>query len=310
MKRDILVRLPFAIVATLVCAACSWGELVLPASIGIAEKREAWLSTDAQRVLVVAHRGCWQDTSENSIEAIHACSALGVDVIEIDVRRTSDGVLVLMHDETIDRTTDGLGKVEELTLKEIRALRLRRGAGGPDAGVTETRVPTFEEAMLAAKGEMLINLDAKADVYDDAFAVLERLDLVDHIIMKRRVTVGEAPLLLAPPFDRVLSMPIIDEAAGSAEALLESQTTAPPTAVEVIFTDIAYLESAGPLIAEMGARVWVNTLRPQFSAGLVDELALHNPDRVWGRLIDRGVDTIQTDEPEALIQYLRSRNLR
>ena len=57
---------------------------------------------------------------ENSLSAIGACVGAGVEVIEVDVRETSDGKLVLVHDATIDRTTDGKGYVSQLTYEEIR----------------------------------------------------------------------------------------------------------------------------------------------------------------------------------------------
>lgn len=304
------MRLVFALICFLPCAACSAFPPEAPQAAGIAEKRTSWLAPGDPGALVVAHRGCWQTTAENSIAAIDACVVLGVDLVEIDVRRTHDGALVLMHDETVDRTTDGSGRVDELTLAEVRTLRLRRGGGGATAPLTTAGVPTFEEAMRAASGRLLINLDAKEDVYDDAFALLDRLGMSDHVVMKRRIQVGDAPLASRAPFDRVLSMPIIDQASGAAEILLASQKEVIPSAVEVIFTDIVYLETAVPAIQRMGARVWVNTLRPQFSAGLVDAEAVTDPDAVWGLLINMGVDTIQTDEPEALIRYLQARGLR
>jgi len=75
-------------------------------------------STADRPVLVVAHRGCWKATAENSLAAIEACIALGVDVVELDARRTVDGALVLMHDATVDRMTNGHGRVEDLTLAQ------------------------------------------------------------------------------------------------------------------------------------------------------------------------------------------------
>ncbi|MFN3229850.1 MAG: glycerophosphodiester phosphodiesterase family protein [Asticcacaulis sp.] len=273
-------------------------------------KRSRWLQASDTAVVVVAHRGCWKAAPENSIEALEACIRLGVDMVEVDVRRTRDGVLVVMHDETVDRTTNGSGRVEDLSWAEIQSLQLRAGAGGQQAPLTEARVPSFEQYMTAAKGRMLINLDAKADVYDAAFAVLNALGVTDHILMKRRVQAGEAPLVQASPFNAVLAMPIIDQTKGEAGLLLGTQVAAPSSGVEVIFTDLAYLRQSIPVIRSMKARVWVNTLRPQFSAGLVDAGAMVDPDAVWGALIDLGVDTLQTDEPEALITYLRSRNHR
>lgn len=258
-------------------------------------------------VLVVAHRGCWHGSAENSLAAIEACIALGVDVVELDVRRTADGVLVLMHDSTVDRTTNGRGRVEELTLAQVSALRLRTGLGGANADLTTEIVPTFEAAMRAARGRVLVNLDAKSDVYDDAFVVLERTGTVDQVIMKRRVTPGEASLAEQQPFDRVLAMPIVDQVAGTATALLAHQSNGHTPAVEAIFTDLSFLDDLRRTLGVDGPRIWVNTLQPIHAAGLTDERALADPEDVWGVLIDRGVTLIQTDEPEALIRHLRAR---
>ncbi|WP_145996423.1 glycerophosphodiester phosphodiesterase family protein, partial [Dysgonomonas massiliensis] len=97
-----------------------------------------------RKVFVASHRGDWRNYADNSIEGIESCIQMGVDIVEIDVSRTKDGHLILMHDKTVDRTTNGKGKVEDLTLAEIRELKLRNGLGRPG----EFKVPTLEEAML------------------------------------------------------------------------------------------------------------------------------------------------------------------
>src|SRR5690606_6563807 len=86
---------------------------------------------DAQshKIFVVAHRADWRNYPENSIGAIRSAIAMGVDVLELDVQRSSDGVLVLMHDARLDRTTSGKGKVSETDYAAIKELRLRNGAG-------------------------------------------------------------------------------------------------------------------------------------------------------------------------------------
>lgn len=272
----------------------------------LAMVRSEFASSTANKrpILVVAHRGCWTDTAENSLAAVEACIALGVDVVELDVRSTADGVLVLMHDESVDRTTNGQGRVSDLPYAAIAGLRLKAGDGGPDARLTPEAPPTFEAAMHTAKGRILVNLDAKADVYDDAFSVLEKTGTVDHVIMKRRVAEGEPALVRQSPFNRVLAMPIIDETRGPAGVLMDGQIPTPPAAIEVIFTSFDYLADTIRDADGAGVRVWVNTLQPQFAAGLVDDDALVDPASVWGRLIDAGVTIIQTDEPEALLEYL------
>ncbi len=69
-------------------------------------------NTNSNSILVIAHRGDWRNAPENSILAIEKAVAMGVDIIEIDIQKTRDGQLVLMHDETVDRTTNGKGLCE------------------------------------------------------------------------------------------------------------------------------------------------------------------------------------------------------
>ncbi len=116
-------------------------------------------------IALVAHRGLAPDLPENTMAAFRDVVARGVKVIEIDLRGTADGEVVIMHDETVDRTTDGSGDVTALTLAEIKSLDAGSWAGAEHAGET---VPTFEEAIAFAQdnGVMLL-LDIKqSDMLD------------------------------------------------------------------------------------------------------------------------------------------------
>ncbi|SUJ08894.1 cytoplasmic glycerophosphodiester phosphodiesterase [Sphingomonas paucimobilis] len=93
------------------------------------------------------------------------CVALGADVMETDVRRSRDGHLVIMHDERVDRTTDGTGKIADLTLAQLKALRLRQDEGGPTAAITDERVQTLDELLALAKDRIVLNLDVKDAIY-------------------------------------------------------------------------------------------------------------------------------------------------
>ena len=79
--------------------------------------REKLFDNKSKYVTVVAHRGDWRNSPENSIQAFKSCIEMGVDMIEIDVRITKDNELVIIHDATVDRTTNGKGKVADLTLE-------------------------------------------------------------------------------------------------------------------------------------------------------------------------------------------------
>lgn len=279
---------------------------------GLANKKAQLLLADANYVIVIAHRACWRDGApENGLGAVQACISMDVDMIEIDVRSTKDGRLVLMHDDTVDRTTNGSGLVSAMTFNEIRKLRLKAGAGGEGSALTDEIVPTFEEVMLAAKGKVLVNLDAKADVYRAAFEVLNTTGTSDHIVMKRRVNLKDPVLKSESPFDRVFAMPILDQQEGDPTAIIAKQSTqGPNVAFELIFNELGYLDKARGHIESLGARIWVNSLQPTHAAGITDAKAMGNPDENWGRLIANGVDMIQTDEPRTLISYLEAQGRR
>jgi glycerophosphoryl diester phosphodiesterase len=107
----------------------------------------------ARRVLRIGHRGAAGHAPENTLASIEQAVALGCALAEADVRRTADGYLMLLHDERVDRTTDGQGLVAEMDLEDLRKLE----AGGGE------RIPTLEEALQAANGRIGLILEIKAE---------------------------------------------------------------------------------------------------------------------------------------------------
>ena len=100
-------------------------------------------------VWVAAHRGDYVFAPENSIQALNNAIHFGADIIETYVRLTKDGHIVIMHDYTVDRTTNSSGYVSNLTLEEIKQMRLKTNWGG----ATNYQVPTLEEYIQAEKGK-------------------------------------------------------------------------------------------------------------------------------------------------------------
>lgn len=104
------------------------------------------------------HRGNSSDPNipENSIAGIESCIALNgaVDIVEVDPRMTKDGIIVLMHDETIDRTTTGTGKVKDLTYEQIQSYRLKLA----DGTITNHTVPSLYDALVAGRGKIFFDL--------------------------------------------------------------------------------------------------------------------------------------------------------
>ena len=99
---------------------------LFPLALAFVFASVAWQSSVSaeKTILTSAHRGEHHHHPENSLPAIEAAAGAGVDYVELDIRTTSDGQLVLMHDATVNRMTNGKGKVAEMTFDEIRALDL------------------------------------------------------------------------------------------------------------------------------------------------------------------------------------------
>lgn len=273
-------------------------------------------SPSAKDVMVIAHRTCWRDAAENSLAGIRECINLGVDMIEIDVRQTKDGALVLMHDNSVDRTTTGTGKVADLTLQEIQNLKLRGLDGtGP---LTNYRVPTLTEALDAAKGQILVNLDIKEDLYSESLRVAKEKGMTDQVIIKMGVPAADPELVNAKFLGKTYFMPIVHECRpDSTEYCIDALANAvneynafDPVAIEVVNHTDGYLKGGAQAIREAGLRLWVNTLGPNYAAGRSDDKSLLDPDGNWGYLVEIGVNMMQTDRPAELIRYLVSKGYR
>jgi glycerophosphoryl diester phosphodiesterase len=108
--------------------------------------------------LIIAHRGASGDFPENTLAAFAAAIEAGAQMCELDVQLTADGVAVVIHDETIDRTTDGRGKVAAMSLAEIRSVDAGGKFGSAFAGA---RIPTLEEVLELAQGRCALNVELK-----------------------------------------------------------------------------------------------------------------------------------------------------
>lgn len=282
--------------------------LQLSAQNHVEQIREKLINCDSSSVIVVAHRGDWRNFPENSLEAIDNAIKMGVDIVELDVKRTKDGELILMHDRTLDRTTTGKGLVSENTLSDIRKLNLRNGCNIR----TIHKVPTLEEALLHAKGKIMINLD-QADLYfDQIYELMKKTGTTKQIIMKGRKPVAEVKKQFGSYLEDVIYMPIVDlDVAGSEKQIEAFIKDMSPVAFELLFVKDTNLIPK-KLATTLNGRslIWYNTLWDTMAGGHDDDMSLQNPDSGYGYLIDiLGCRIIQTDRPAYLLDYLRKRKL-
>ena len=282
--------------------------LQLSAQNHVEQIREKLINCDSSSVIVVAHRGDWRNFPENSLEAIDNAIKMGVDIVELDVKRTKDGELILMHDRTLDRTTTGKGLVSENTLSDIRKLNLRNGCNIR----TIHKVPTLEEALLHAKGKIMINLD-QADLYfDQIYELMKKTGTTKQIIMKGRKPVAEVKKQFGDYLEDVIYMPIVDLDASGAEKHIEAFIKdMSPVAFELLFVkDTNLLPKKFATTLNGRSLIWYNTLWDTMAGGHDDDMSLQNPDSGYGYLIDTlGCRIIQTDRPAYLLDYLRKRKL-
>lgn len=312
------IQLLSVFVATFLSAACAYVPPPASRAEGsTAASLLADLNDENGRVMVVAHRACWADGApENSLSAIDACLAMGIDMLEIDVKLTQDGVPIVFHDSTLDRTTNGSGPVSEHSLAQIKSLYLKSGDGRGDASLTTERVPTLAEALERINGKLLVNLDVKGDYFFPAFEVVDTIGVQDQILMKMAAAPDHPALVGADFRGKTMFMPIVRECTPrdldrnctpTLSAYIPQYEVYDPVAYEISFSTYAFFEEGVATMTREGGRIWVNTLSPRHAAGIIDDKAVNDPDGTWGVLIDIGANMIQTDRPRELILYLKSR---
>lgn len=252
------------------------------------------------RPLVMAHRGGAGLWPENTLLAFERARDLGVDVIEIDVHSTSDGVLVVMHDATVDRTTDGTGRVHDLTLAEIKKL---------DAGYRWSKdgmktfpyrgqgiaVPTLEEVFMRFP-EMRFNIEPKQE--SPSLAKPLCLMMRDKK-MVNKVVVGSFRQTVLDEFRR--ECPEVATSASPAEVsdFIRVYKAAGEAAYRPLMRALQVPEYVGG----------VHVLSKDFvDAAHLRNLQVHawtvNETESMSRLIRIGVDGIMTDYPDRLMKVL------
>ncbi len=254
-------------------------------------------------VFVIAHRADWRGAPENSIQGIENSIRMGVDMVEIDIQRTADGQFVLMHDPTLNRTSTGKGRVSDYTLDQIRQFSLRSG----NSIKTRRAIPTLEEALLACRGRVLVNIDKGGDYIREILPVIQRTGTERQVIIKGKYALDRVKADYGGS-KGMLYMPIVDMYDSTAVTRgVEFAKKMRPVAFELCFKTEQQLDPAFvKLVRESGSRVWINTLWDTLCAGHDDENALvEGFDKHWGWVLDHHASMIQTDRPEMLINYLK-----
>ena len=265
---------------------------------------------NSEYVVVISHRGDWRNWPENSIPAIESIIKMGVDMMELDVKMTKDSVLVLMHDQTINRMTNGKGLIKDMTYDSLMTFKLKRAH---NVTTDSLRIPTLREALLCCKDRILVNVDHAYPYYKEIVELTEELGVTGQVLMKGKSNIDKVNEDMAKHENNLLYMPIIDINRPKGQALFAEylERNVVPMAFEVCWqVPGEEIDNCAAEIKKMGSKLWVNTFWPSVCGGLGNDddaaLAAADPAEVYAQYLEMGASMIQTDRPELLIKYLRS----
>lgn len=260
-----------------------------------------FLTYSEKRVpLVSAHRGGPDvDYPENAIETFQRVAYKTPAIIECDISLSKDSALVLMHDETLDRTSNGTGKVSSYTLAELKSFQLKDVEGN----LTNYQIPTLDEALTWGVGKVIFTLDVKRNVpYRLVIDAVRKAKAAAYSVIIT-YNADQASLVhnLAP--DLMISASI-----KSKDDLLRLNDRDVPDTRIVAFIGVAQADKAlTDMLHQHGIMCILGTM------GNLDRQAKENGDQAYAGFIDNGADILSTDRPlqaaKSLAYYINKRQL-
>jgi glycerophosphoryl diester phosphodiesterase len=243
---------------------------------------------------VAAHRGAGGDLGilapEDTLAAYRAAIALGVDLVETDPRPTSDGVIVNVHDASVDRTTTGTGDVASMTLAQLKALTLRAEKYAGDFSCE--RIPTLEEVLETAKGHAIVLVDAnKTDRVDLLVAAIQKTSSLEWAVFDTSsVDKIDQALALEP---KLMIMPRVSELSEVATVTARWPSN-PPIFVEI---DQKMFPTGVTEIHTADLRTFTNVF--------VTDVGVRTTGKGdYNATFEKGADAVQTDLPHEVLKAL------
>lgn len=254
--------------------------LALIASLGLP------MAAQTRKVVAISHRGEHLERPENTTPAFQEAIRVGADYFELDVQTTADGKLVLSHDATVDRCTNGTGRVSEMTFEQVEALDAGTKKGPAYAGL---KIPTFDEALDLAHGKIGVYVDVKNASAQDLVAHIEGHGMTEHVVIYCKPSLCKQ----------------IEDLNPKLKVMPESST---------VDHSKMLVEMLHPKVIAFSASDW----KPEIIAVAKQAPALIYVDRMgatdapegWQSAIDDGADGIQTDRPGPLVEYLREKGYK
>lgn len=253
-------------------------------------KAQMVLPESKHKFIVIAHRGDHVEVPENTIASFEHAIKNTVDYVEIDLRTTKDSVLVIMHDNTVDRMTNGTGKVSDLTFAQLTRLSVIDKAKD---STKKYPVPIFEDVLKTCRNKIHIYLDYKSANVAQTYQLIKKYGMEDQIIVyinapsqytDWRKIAPEMPLMLSLPND-----------VKTPDDLNRFLLATPVTLLDGDYSD--YTPAVFQSAVKAGIPAWPDIQGP-------------NEANNWAIAIKMGFRGLQTDHPAALIEYLKKNGLR
>lgn len=242
-------------------------------------------------VMVIAHRGDWHGTMENSLHALLKAAQKGAQISDLNLQRTADGEIICFSDPTVDRLTYGSGSVSTFTLDSLRAIPVRNYSGG-----NLEAIPTLAEAIGFAGDGMMLSFNPKS-LQPEVERLVSDLHAEDKVIFTGPQR----------PADGMLWMPIVDLDADNSLSTLGRVLADGANAVQLRYSDDNNPRLADAYAMTRGrARVCIDTHVAGHAGSHADVTPQDNPDTEWGDLIRDGATIILSDQIKPLLRYLGS----
>ncbi len=241
--------------------------------------------------IISAHRG---GNPENSILGMANTLAISPAMMEIDVASIADGTLVLMHDDTVNRTTNGTGPIADLSRTKFDALRIVE-----NSKVLSERPPTLEEALTWADGKTILQLDMKRSVdYDDVIAAVKKAGAEKRVLFIA-YTLAQAKILHRKMPDAMISVTITD-----GDKLAKFEDSGIPSNQVLAWTGNSETDEAlYKTLDNKGIEVIFGTLGGRNS--IDKKIAKAGSYNLYTDFISNGVDILATDTPAAAVSQIR-----
>lgn len=243
------------------------------------------------KIMVCAHRANHYTTPENSIAAIKASISKEIAFAEIDIKQSKDGKLLLMHDNTIDRTTNGSGGVNEYTLDELKQFNLEH-----NGNLTSQEIPSFAEILEESRGKIYLDLDVKIENFAKVYNEVKLYGMVDQVMFTIKST--SVAKSLVNNDERVIVMPIVNT-----QDDIDKYTMAGLNLAVLHFTSTSFNKELITVAHNKNLQV--------FRLVYVNSSTTPESDsyRQMDKFVELKGNIVQTDYPVEVKAYLQSKNL-